>query len=234
MFILNKEIKNFDIKDVVFISFLMFLSPIITSFQIFFSSENLEEPLHFSSQDNLKLIMYEIIIILLLFVYLKFRNFDFSQCKIEITLKSILEGIVLFLIIALIFDFYFIICNYFINFSENVDKNILINGIEMLSLRLDVSLIIISFLNGCFEEIFFLGICLNVSKKYRNKIFLYSLVIRYAFHTYQGNISAIGIGIILGTYYFLIYEKMNKRNLFPFFLSHGIADILGLSILNYF
>ena len=230
---MSKKIKNFEIKDVIFTSILMFLSPIITSFQTLFSSKNLEDSLYFSSDNNLKLIIYEIIILLFLFSYLKLRNFDFSQWKIKITLKSILEGIILFLIVALIFDFYFIICYSFIEFSENISKDISINSIESLFLRLDFSLITVSFLNGCFEEIFFLGICLNVSEKYKNKVFLYSLIIRYAFHTYQGNVSAVGIGVILGTYYFLIYEKMNKKNLFPFFLSHGIADILGLTLLGY-
>ncbi|WP_153052902.1 type II CAAX prenyl endopeptidase Rce1 family protein, partial [Streptococcus suis] len=63
--------------------------------------------------------------------------------------------------------------------------------------------------------------------------FLYSLIIRCSFHTYQGLISALGLGLILGTIFYLLYQKIKPKNLLPFFLAHAVADVIGLTILSY-
>lgn len=95
-------------------------------------------------------------------------------------------------------------------------------------------MILYSILNGFYEEIFFLGICLSVKPEERKYYFIYSLLVRYSFHTYQGNISAIAIGLLVGGIYYFLYEKMEEKNLFPFFLAHTITDILGAGIISYF
>ena len=230
---MSKKIKNLEIKNIIFISVLMFLFPIIKSTQMFLSSENLEETLFFTPYDNWNLVIYEVAVLILVFSYLKFYNFDFSQWNIKINFISILEGIFLFLIIAIIFDVYFMTFDYFIDFLHKTEEVTVIDSIDLLVSRFDISLIVISILNGFFEELFFLGICLSICKKHVKKVVLFSLLIRYAIHTYQGNMVALGIGLILGMYYFIIYNKMNKKNLFPFFLSHALADIFGLGLLGY-
>lgn len=60
---------------------------------------------------------------------------------------------------------------------------------------------------------------------------LYSLLIRVSFHTYQGTLSALGIGLVFGLYMFFFYRKSESKNLLPFFFAHALADIFGLSLL---
>ncbi len=69
------------------------------------------------------------------------------------------------------------------------------------------SLIFYALLNGFYEEIFFLGICLMGNPKHAKWAFLYSLIIRCSFHTYQGLVSGIGLGLIVGIIFHLLYQK---------------------------
>lgn len=100
--------------------------------------------------------------------------------------------------------------------------------------NLDLSLILYALLNGFYEEIFFLGVCLAVRPEYTKWAFLYSLVIRCSFHTYQGLGTAIALGLLVGTIFYLLYRKLKQQNLLPFFFAHAIADMIGLSVLFYF
>ncbi|HFR3627910.1 TPA: CPBP family intramembrane glutamate endopeptidase, partial [Streptococcus suis] len=50
---------------------------------------------------------------------------------------------------------------------------------------------------------------------------------------YQGLISALGLGLILGTIFYLLYQKIKPKNLLPFFLAHAVADVIGLTIISY-
>lgn len=96
------------------------------------------------------------------------------------------------------------------------------------------STIIYAVLNGFYEEFFFLGICTAVQDKYKKWVFIYSLFIRFSFHTYQGLSIAVGLGVVLGTFFYFLYTKSKTKNLLPFFIAHTIADISGLTVLNYF
>lgn len=89
-------------------------------------------------------------------------------------------------------------------------------------------------LNGFYEEIFFLGVCLSAKLEKRMYYFIYSLVICYSFHTYQGNISALAIGFLVRGIYYFLYTRPKEKNLFPFFLAHAITDVFGAGIINYF
>ena len=96
------------------------------------------------------------------------------------------------------------------------------------------STILYSILNGFYEEIYFLGICMAVCEKNIRKSFLFSIIVRFLFHTYQGLVPAIGIGLILGIVYYLMYTKLKIKNMVPYFVSHIIADIFGIGVLWYF
>ncbi|WHR54771.1 CPBP family glutamic-type intramembrane protease [Wohlfahrtiimonas chitiniclastica] len=56
-------------------------------------------------------------------------------------------------------------------------------------------------------------------------MYLYSLVIRFSFHTYQGINSAIAI-TLLGVVFLLIRRRTNL--LVPFMLAHAFFDVFGL------
>ncbi|HDL2992820.1 TPA: CPBP family intramembrane metalloprotease, partial [Mannheimia haemolytica] len=100
--------------------------------------------------------------------------------------------------------------------------------------EVNISTVLYAILNGFYEEIFFLGICLAVKPEYLKWAVIYSLIIRVSFHTYQGMESALGLGIWLGLIIYLLYSRSKQKNLFPFWVAHSIADILGLSLLAYF
>ena len=63
-------------------------------------------------------------------------------------------------------------------------------------------------------------------------MFIVALVLRVSFHTYQGLGSALGIGLILGSVYYVLYRK-KTQNLYPYMLSHTFADIFGLSLIHF-
>lgn len=56
------------------------------------------------------------------------------------------------------------------------------------------------------------------------------LPIRFSFHTYQGLLWALVIGVIYGLFYYVMYKKVVK-NLLPFFLMHALADMFGSSLM---
>ncbi|TCV86509.1 hypothetical protein [Testudinibacter aquarius] len=45
--------------------------------------------------------------------------------------------------------------------------------------------------------------------------------------------AAIGITLVLGGSYYLLYSVIRPKNLFPFFLAHALSDIFGVGILTY-
>ena len=85
-------------------------------------------------------------------------------------------------------------------------------------------------LNGFYEEFFFLGLMTSVSEKNKWKALAFSTLIRFSFHTYQGFLWALVIGVIYGLFYYVMYKKVVK-NLLPFFLMHALADMFGSSLM---
>ncbi|MFA9413489.1 type II CAAX prenyl endopeptidase Rce1 family protein [Streptococcus sp. E29BA] len=230
--------------DVVVLSLIMFGRFIQDSMMAYINLDNTAtaELPEFTSAVNWAAFWGQVPLLLLAFLYLWWRRFDFSSWPIKINLKSILWGILLFIGVAIIFDLYFMVAYSIFppeealsQFSEAVQytTSTMHPFIEKLQ-SIDLSLVIYSLLNGFYEEIFFLGMCLSVESQHRKLIFFYSLIVRYAFHTYQGNISALAIGFMLGTIYYLLYTRMKEKNLFPFFWAHAISDMLGVGLLSYF
>lgn len=226
--------------DILIITIVMlgyFIWNSISSF-LYLPDTNTAQIPEFTSSANWHALIFQFVLLLLAFIYLYFRNFDFSKWKIRINLKSILIGIALFIGVALLFDLYFMLI-YNIFAYPNVDNSIFYETQETnvflskLS-TIDLSLLLYSILNGFYEEIFFLGICLSVALDKRKYYFIYSIFVRYSFHTYQGNISAIAIGFLVGGIYYFLYTRMKEKNLFPFFLAHAITDVFGAGMISYF
>lgn len=230
--------------DILILTIIMFSYFIYSSFSSFFvlPDPNTAELPQFGSSVNWDALIFQLILLGIALIYLYLRNFDFTRWRIRVNVKSVLIGIALFVGVALVMDVYFTLVYYVIPYPSTDTSVYYDYGYEVSNLHpflaklaeIDISLLLYSALNGFYEEIFFLGMCLSVPENRKLHYFLYSLVIRYSFHTYQGNISAVGITLFVGIIYYLVYRKMKEENLFPFFLGHAISDVLGLGIISYF
>ena len=217
--------------DILILTVILFGPAIISSTQMLLSSNanKLVQEAVFSTADNIRAIVSQSIQLLLAGGYLFVRRFDFSQWEFKITFKSTLFAIGLFFFFGACMDIVSCFTNGIGWIPEYLKENVPI--ISALSL-VNLPLVLFSLLNGFYEEIFFIGICTCVETKYRWIAFIYSLIIRISFHTYQGIVSALGIGLILGIVYFLLYIGKTK-NLFPYILSHAFSDIFGLGLLHF-
>lgn len=229
----SKKLFNLKYYDIIILTIILFSSAIYSSTNMYLemsrtiSEVALEEALNFSEGDNWSAFISQSIYMALAIFYLYLRNFDFKRLIIKFKAKTPILAIGYFLIAALLMDLFFMLVSYAsILIKPSVSETIFSN--------ISVSLIIYALLNGFYEEFFFLGICMSVDKKYLPYSLIYSIIIRFSFHTYQGMISAIGIGLVFGLTFLFLYKKSKDKNLLPFFLAHAIADIIGLSILSYF
>ncbi|MBS9777870.1 MAG: CPBP family intramembrane metalloprotease [Gammaproteobacteria bacterium] len=232
--------------DIAVVTILLFGQAIYTSTVAYFAYVSFPEALdngtgvEFTDFQNVVSIISEVILLSLSFAYLKWRNFDFSQFHIKFTPKAIVGAIGLFVAVAFIMDAYYYSTQYIEYFINYDNYQALANSEEyeypnesFPSLSISIWLIIFALLNGFYEEIFFLGICLCVKQNQQKWAFVYSLIIRLSFHTYQGMIAAVGISLVLGGTFYVVLKKSNSKNLLPFFIAHSIADVVGLGILGY-
>ncbi len=226
--------------DLLLLTVILFSTFIVTSFSALLSPSGAgtAEALEFTSEANWQAFFLQALLLGAAFLYLLLRGFDFSQWHCKVTPKAILMGVALFIGVALLFDIYFFLTYQLFPYPYLEDPALYVPQsmhpfLQKLT-SVDLSLIVYSILNGFYEEIFFLGMCISVAPEKRTFAFLYSLAVRYSFHTYQGHVSALAIGLLLGSIYYLLYTRMKKKNLLPFFLAHTISDILGSGLLSYF
>ena len=225
---MKEKIKYLRWFDILIITIILFGTAIYSSTINFLTVDNMSisQEITFSKLDNINAISIEIIELIIAFFYLHLRKFDFSQWKYKITLKSTIFSIFLFIIVSLIID---ITDLFFYGFKISISSISSYGFIEIFK-NIDTPLVLFSLLNGFYEEIFFLGICTCVNKKNQLISLIYSIFIRISFHTYQGLIPSFQIGLILGIIFYIFYKK--NKNLYPFILSHSIADTIGLGIIQ--
>lgn len=231
----RKTLSHLTLLDIAIVTLILFGEPIYTSTQVFFSSQGQGDPslVEVTAAQNWYMIGVQSITLLVALVYLLIRRFDFRQWKISITLKDTVIGLSMFVGLAVAMDVLFLMENPSqLNQLGNVQFHPF-EGLPYLFQAFTVPSVAYAFLNGIYEEIYFIGICTAVKQQHRLPVFLFSLIIRIAFHTYQGILPALGIGLILGIFYYTWYRK-KSQNLYPIFLSHAIADVIGLSLLWYF
>ncbi len=229
----NKEkITTLRWFDILAVTLIMFGNAIYNStlgyIALFNETATLEENLTFTTAQNYQALINQSGLLLLAIAYLLIRRFDFGVFASRIKLSPWLpiQVIALFLIPGLAMDIYY--------YGSYYAAEILRPSIVDIASNADFSLVIFALLNGFYEEIFFLGVCLAVKPEHVKRAFLYSLVIRCSFHTYQGLMNGIALGLILGIIFFALYKKIKPENMLPFFLAHAIADIVGLSAMAVF
>ncbi|WP_156286521.1 CPBP family intramembrane glutamic endopeptidase [Oceanivirga salmonicida] len=230
----KNKIQYLRYYDIIFITIIMFgiaiYSSILDYKDIIYGVSNINENLYFSSTEDWVSIIIEIFELFIVFVYLYFRKFDFSKWKFKMGLKTILKGILIYIVASLIID----ISSFVFSFNQFplVYTGQFIAVSEFIK-EFSISLIPFSILNGFFEEIFFLGICLSVKEKYIKYALIYSMIIRVSFHTYQGMASAMTIGIGIGLLFYVAYTKYSNKNLAPVVIAHIISDIFGAGIIGF-
>lgn len=230
----NKEkLHNLRYYDIIILTIIFFGSAIYDSTLLYIdllnspvADELIDENLNFADIDHWRNFFSQSISLIVALLYLYFRNFDFSRLKIKFNAKVLFQAVIYFIIAAVFMDIYFYASEYTLDFITP-------SLADLTAAFMNLSTVIYALLNGLYEEIFFLGFCLCIDKKYFLPTFIYALIIRWSFHTYQGMDSAIGIGFVYGLVMYFLYKNQKEKNLLPLFLAHSIADILGLSICYY-
>lgn len=230
----NKERTSIlSFTDIIVVTVIMFGEAIYTStvgyISILHETAAVEEFLEFSAGDNYRAILQQLLLLLAALGYLYFRHFDFSVWKIKPTLRGILKGILLFAASAVAMDIYSILAYEIVGMAALPMPR----AIQKLAMQFQFSDVLYAVLNGFYEEIFFIGMLLSVKRNYVKWVIPFSLIIRFSFHTYQGMESALGIGFVFGGLLYIVYYKSREKDLYPFFVAHTIADIIGLSVMYY-
>lgn len=229
----NKE-KNTYLKwlDILVLTLILWGEGIYTStisyIALIQGKATIDDNLSFSVTDNYGSLALQAGLLLLALLYLWLRRFDFKAWTVRFNLKAVGYGILIFLAAALLLDIYFLLTDPLTGILPFPGPIGAFFGSET------VSSVIYALLNGVYEELYFLGICLAVRKEHLKWAVPFSLLIRVSFHTYQGIISALGIGLLFGIFMYLLYRRSKDRNLLPFFIAHAIGDIFGLGVLSYF
>lgn len=168
----------------------------------------------------------QVILLMIAWLYLRWRNFDFSVLNFKVDRYTLPMTLVLVLVAGAIADIYqylhsFVIPEHYPEIDESYYQRI----------SYTPELIITSLVNGFFEEIFFIGLVFAVQPRSFPKALILSIVVRFLFHTYQGIAGALTV-TTLGISFWLFRRKMNV--LVPFFIAHAVFDIWGLSALGFF
>lgn len=218
--------------DLGFLTVLLFGPAIWSSFSEVraFAGEDQkrEDPGAYGVKENLQALAMQLLQLFLAIGYLIFRGFDFSNLVLEWNISALLWGVGLFLLAGFLMDLWN-------GFSDGFSwiPNFLKENIPLLdALRdTDLSLGVYSVLNGVYEEFFFLCMITAVKPEFLPIAFAFSLLIRFLFHTYQGVGTAMGMTLILGVGFFVLYTG-GMDNLLIFFVAHALCDFFGMSLIN--
>lgn len=228
----KKRTNSLNFVDIIVVTIIMFGEAIYVStagyIGILHETAATEEFIAITAGDNYRAILQQLILLFTALVYLYFRDFDFSVWKVKLTLRGTIKGIALFAASAVAMDVYSITA------YDIVGMAAVPMAIPKVPMQFQLSNILYAVLNGFYEEIFFIGMLLSVKKNYLKWIIPFSLIIRCSFHTYQGMESALGIGLVFGGLLYIVYYKAKEKDLYPFFVAHAIADVIGLSVMYYF
>ena len=205
--------------------YLASLSPSTTTAVADATSKTANDGAAYSSNLELQLLMLALTV-----VYLLFRRFDFKQLPIRLSWSVLFWVPFIFAVMGILSDTVTTLSGEYNYFDPQLWKYIDLTEIFRKLIDLTPRAILYDLLNGFYEEFFFLGLLTSVQDRYKWWILLYSTIIRISFHTYQGMLWALTIGVGFGLLYYFLY-KYKVKNLLPFFLVHALADMYGSSLL---
>lgn len=172
----------------------------------------------------------QIILLTLAIIYLWIRHFDFKQLPIRLKWSVLFWVPFIFAIMGLFADMVSTLSGQYNYFRPQVLAFVSPMAVLNKFLALSPMAIAYALLNGFYEEFFFLGLLTSVKEKYKWWVLLFSTIVRVSFHTYQGMLWALVIGVVFGLLYYFLY-KYKVKNLLPFFLAHALADMFGSSLI---
>ena len=221
--------KYIGILDLLLLGVILFGPAIFNSLKtVKDEQDDSEDMCEFSKKENIYALIMQSIQLFIALIYLKLRGVNPFQFSFHISTRSFLFALGLFCIYGLCMD---ILTSLKYGFSWIF--KILLHNIPVFSALKDVnlSLVLISMLNGFYEEFFFLAVWSYIDPKYSVAALVFMIIIRILIHTYQGWPTALAIGIGLGMGNYILFTQFSD-NLFIYSLAHIIADIFGLSLFN--
>ncbi len=187
--------------------------------------------LTFSDRDNYNSIIIELVSLAAAWLYLRLRRFDFKVLDFSANRHTLPLVLLLIVCAGLAADIYQylhgIVLPHHYDFPQTAEAAAQAANHQW---HLSLPLLAFSLLNGFYEELFFLGLVYAVSRKNLIYALPFSLLVRFAFHTYQGLAGAATV-TVLGVVYILFRRKI--KTLVPFMLAHSFFDMFGLGLLNF-
>ncbi len=186
--------------------------------------------LHFDTIANAVAIGFELVSLVLAWLYLRWRRFDFTVLNFSIKNHALLWVPVLILCGGAAADIYSFLHTWI--FPPNAPALVQEPVAEAAASsaifhRISLSLLFFALLNGFYEELFFLGLVFAVPRAILPLSVLFSLGVRFVFHIYQG-LAAAAVVTTLGLVFLLFRRRISS--LTPFMLAHSFFDIFGLSL----
>lgn len=228
----NKR-SNLNLLDIFILTLIFFGQAIYSStvqyLQLRAEQQTAPTELVFTADQNIWGIINELLILVCAAAYLFYRKFDFRFFDLKVDRHTILKTFLYILLVSLVVNIYDMVTfsifpSDYLYGGQTATENT--QSLKQLFFgNLSASFVIFALLNGFFEEIFFLGIIFAVKKPYLPYVLFFSLIIRFAFHTYQG-LAAAGSITLLGVVFLLL--RRNQPQLLPFMLSHSIFDLFGV------
>lgn len=222
------ETKYLTFIDIIILAFIFFGISAYSSLIYYFTPQQenqvVYENLSINDLASWQTTSIQLILLIIAWLYLRWRKFDFNILNFNLNVYTLPLTLLLIFGAGLFADIYQ--CLHATLFPEHFPET----GQDYYQeIQYTLELIITSLVNGFFEEIFFMGLVFTVKPKALPRAVVFSLFVRFIFHTYQGIAGALTI-TTLGISFWLFRRKINV--LMPFFLAHSAFDIFGLSLLG--
>lgn len=222
--------KTLNWLDVIVLTTIFFGIAIYSSTVHFFalSQANQVAPadLSFEASQNWSGIAMELGALCVAWLYLQYRHFDFKQLNFNVNKWTLPKIALCILLAGSVATAYEVAQQALLPHWYPADDSAHYSATDHMN-QWSLSLFVFALLNGFYEELFFIGLLVLVEKKHLLWVVLFSLVVRFAFHTYQGLAGAMVI-TTLGVVFLLLRWKSDE--LLPFMLAHSFFDLFGLGL----
>jgi membrane protease YdiL (CAAX protease family) len=216
---MEQYIKSLSHKtEFLFIILIAFGYPILTSFLSLVATR--AEPA--ISQSTLQLLLvYEPLIIVALGGMLLLRGWRPVHIGLSLNVKDIVAGGALALAAYAAFFALYMACHTVIPQALKGNDALVMPGLAM------GTVLVVSVVNPLFEELFVCGYVISALKKSHSDFYAIniSIVIRLAYHLYQGANGVVGM-IPLGFVFAFWYARTSR--LWPVIIAHALFDFIAL------